>query len=55
MYRYSERKAALDAAVTLLAHQPLPPSAAEVTAYATVFLGWITGAASRHHRRPDHL
>ena len=47
MYSYSERKAALDAAVTLLAGQPLPPSAAEVTGYATVFLGWVTGARLR--------
>jgi hypothetical protein len=47
VYSFRDREAALDAAVTLLAHQPLPPTPSEVTAYATVFLGWITGARLR--------
>lgn len=47
IYNFRERKAALDAAVALLAGQFPSPPAADVTAYATVFLGWISGARLR--------
>jgi hypothetical protein len=47
LYCYEERKAALDAAVDLFARAQAPPSAETVLAYATAFLGWITGAQLR--------
>jgi len=44
MYSFRERRTALDAAVALFAGATGVPAAETVLTYATVFLGWVSGA-----------